>query len=101
MGSPVALLVATMDTKGQEALFLEACLKEAGVSVWMMDAGISGKSPVPTDIDREEVARAAGQPLTAVQVGVQAKDEAPAYRVAAGRALRGGPVLEGRHTSGD
>jgi uncharacterized protein (UPF0261 family) len=67
MSSPVALLVATMDTKGQEALFLESCLKEAGISVRILDAGIRGKSPVATNIGRKEVARAAGKTLTAIQ----------------------------------
>ena len=31
---PSVLLVATMDTKYEEALYLEGSLKEAGISVW-------------------------------------------------------------------
>lgn len=63
----VALLVATMDTKGQEAKFLVECLKKQNVSVLIMDAGIRGKSPVPVDITREEVAIAGGKTLKEVQ----------------------------------
>jgi uncharacterized protein (UPF0261 family) len=65
--SAEALLIATMDTKGQEALFIATCLKQAGISVKIMDAGIRGKSPVPADIGREEVARAGGKSLAQVQ----------------------------------
>ncbi|UCD82586.1 MAG: Tm-1-like ATP-binding domain-containing protein [Desulfobacterales bacterium] len=64
---PQALLVATMDTKGQEALFISNCLERAGISVRIMDAGIKGKSPAPVDISREEVARAGGKSLAEVQ----------------------------------
>ncbi|MGD9300244.1 MAG: Tm-1-like ATP-binding domain-containing protein [Desulfobacterales bacterium] len=63
----VALLVATMDTKGQEAMFLADCLRSEGISVKIMDAGIRGTSPVPVDIDREKVARAGGKTLHEVQ----------------------------------
>ena len=65
--SAQALLIATMDTKGREALFIATCLKQAGISVQIMDAGIRGKSPVPVDISREEVARAGGKSLAQVQ----------------------------------
>ncbi len=53
---PVALLVATMDTKGREALYIADCIKKEGISVKIMDAGIRGTSPVPVDIRREKVA---------------------------------------------
>lgn len=53
---PSVLLVATMDTKYEEALYLEGSLKEAGISVLVLDAGIRGQSPVPVSISREEVA---------------------------------------------
>ena len=62
-----ALLVATMDTKGQQALYIADCLKDEGVSVCLLDAGIKGWSPVPVDVTREEVASAAGTTLAEVQ----------------------------------
>ena len=65
--SRVALLIATMDTKGQEALFISESLKNERIPVQIMDAGIKGKSPAPVDITREEVAAAAGSALKEVQ----------------------------------
>jgi len=62
-----ALLVATMDTKGREALFIKSCLEEAGISVLIMDAGIRGVSPAPVSITRTEVASAGGKTLPEVQ----------------------------------
>lgn len=64
---PVALIVATMDTKGQEAMFLANCLSTEGVSVKIMDGGIMGRCSGPVDVTREEVARAGGKSLSDVQ----------------------------------
>jgi uncharacterized protein (UPF0261 family) len=65
--SPTALLIATMDTKGREALFIAQCLKKRRIPVKILDAGIRGRSPVAVDITREEVASAGGQTLSEVQ----------------------------------
>jgi uncharacterized protein (UPF0261 family) len=61
------LLVATMDTKGSEALYLKSCLEEEKVSVLILDAGIMNESPFPVVITREEVARKAGMTLKEVR----------------------------------
>jgi uncharacterized protein (UPF0261 family) len=61
------LIVATMDTKGEEALYLKSCLKEEAIRVLIMDAGILGKSLHRVNIRREEVARAGGSSLSEVQ----------------------------------
>lgn len=61
------LIVATMDTKGKEALFLADCFKEAGVPVLTIDAGIMGESPFEATVDREEVARSGGMALERVR----------------------------------
>ena len=63
---PTALIVATMDTKGQEAMFLADCLKAEGIAVKIMDAGIKGQCPTPVDVTREEVARAGGKSIPEV-----------------------------------
>jgi uncharacterized protein (UPF0261 family) len=65
--SPIAILIATMDTKGQEALFVAQCLRNEKITVNIIDAGIKGHSPVATDISRDEVAAAGGKTLTEVQ----------------------------------
>jgi len=67
MTSPAALLVATMDTKGREALFVSECLSHQGITVIILDGGIRGNSPVPVAISREAVAAAAGMSIEAVR----------------------------------
>jgi uncharacterized protein (UPF0261 family) len=62
------LLVATMDTKGDEALYLSRCLEEAGVQVLLMNVGILGESTVPAQISAREVAEAAGWLLEQIRV---------------------------------
>lgn len=65
--TPTALIVATMDTKGQEAIFLADCLKTEGIDVRIMDGGIRGQCLSTVDVTREEVARAGGKSLLEVQ----------------------------------
>lgn len=36
MDKPGVLLVAAMDTKGQEALYVKACLEEAGTDLFVI-----------------------------------------------------------------
>lgn len=66
-GRPTVLIVATMDTKGEETLHLKSCLMGEGVQVVVLDAGIRGTSPYPVTINREKVASAAGKSLKGVQ----------------------------------
>lgn len=61
------LLVATMDTKGQEILYLLSCFETLGIPVLTLDGGIMGESPFPVTIDREKVALAGGMPLSEVR----------------------------------
>jgi uncharacterized protein (UPF0261 family) len=61
------LIIATMDTKGKETMFLKECLEGEGLGVVIMDAGIRGESPFPVDISRYRVAEAAGSSLSEVQ----------------------------------
>jgi len=67
MDHSAALLVATMDTKGREALYLADCIRKEGIPVLIMDAGIRGICETPVDITRQTVAQAGGSPLQAVQ----------------------------------
>src|SRR6185312_2510169 len=54
------VLVGTLDTKGVEYGFLRDRLREAGVDVVLVDAGVLGEPQIEPDVSREEVARAAG-----------------------------------------
>lgn len=67
MDRPRVLIVVTMDTKGEEALFMEARLKESGVDTLIMDPGIRGQGHRAASISRWEVARAGGSNLEQVQ----------------------------------
>ena len=57
------LLIATFDTKEEEALFLKRRIEARGVSVLMMDTGILAPPHGKADIDQTEVANEGGIPL--------------------------------------
>lgn len=61
------LLVATMDTKDQEVLYLLSCFEKLGIPVLTLDAGMMGESPFPVTIHREKVALAGGMTLADVR----------------------------------
>src|SRR5262245_12249705 len=52
--------IGTLDTKGAEYAVLRARLREGGVDVILVDAGVLGEPTTDADVTREEVARAAG-----------------------------------------
>jgi uncharacterized protein (UPF0261 family) len=54
------VLVGTLDTKGVEYDYLRSRLRERGVDVVLVDAGVLGEPLAEPDVGREEVARAAG-----------------------------------------
>jgi uncharacterized protein (UPF0261 family) len=57
------VLAGTLDTKGQEYAYVRDRLRERGVEVIVVDAGILGKPLLVPDIARDVVARAAGVDL--------------------------------------
>lgn len=54
------LLIATFDTKEDEALFLKKRIEARGVSVMTMDTGILAPARTPVDIDQQQVALSGG-----------------------------------------
>ncbi|MDX6525871.1 MAG: hypothetical protein QOI43_1382, partial [Gaiellales bacterium] len=54
------VLLGTLDTKGREYMFLCDRVREHGVEVLLVDAGILGEPHATPDIGRDEVAAAAG-----------------------------------------
>lgn len=64
---PTVLLISTMDTKYREVEFVMNRLREAGLDVYTIDAGIMGESPIPVSVSREEVAQLGGATLEKVQ----------------------------------
>jgi uncharacterized protein (UPF0261 family) len=57
---PTVVLVGTLDTKGLEYAYLRDRIRESGVDVLLVDAGVLGEPLVAPDVTREEVARAGG-----------------------------------------
>ncbi len=67
MGKTV-LLVATLDTKGEEALFLKERIRDLGCEVLLMDISMrEGPLCKEADITSEEVARAGGSTLEEIR----------------------------------
>ena len=60
MPEKLIAIVGTLDTKGEEFLFLRDEIRGAGLGTIVIDAGVVGPSPFEPDITRAEVARAAG-----------------------------------------
>jgi uncharacterized protein (UPF0261 family) len=58
--SSTVLLLGTLDTKGSEYAYVRDRLAEMGVGVLVVDAGTREPQSIVPDIDRGEVARAAG-----------------------------------------
>ena len=59
------VVLATLDTKPDEARFVAECIRRRGHEPWLVDMGLRGKPPFEGDVSREEIARAAGQPTFA------------------------------------
>jgi uncharacterized protein (UPF0261 family) len=57
---PAVLLIATFDTKAEEALYLQNKMESLGCRVLLMDTGILEESATSTDITRHQVAKAGG-----------------------------------------
>jgi uncharacterized protein (UPF0261 family) len=57
------LIIATLDTKGPEVLFVKSLIEERGVRTLVMDVGTTGESPFRADFPSHQVAEAASRTL--------------------------------------
>jgi uncharacterized protein (UPF0261 family) len=57
------VIVATLDTRGDEVAFLKELIENKGHSVITVDVGVMGSPHMPGDFSREEVAEAGGKSL--------------------------------------
>jgi len=57
------VIVATLDTRGDEVRFLKELIENKGHSVVTVDVGVMGSPYMPADFTREEVAEAGGKSL--------------------------------------
>ena len=62
-------LLATLDTKGDEAALVRRQLVHLGIDVVLVDTGCLGRASVPADISREQVFSAAGTSLEEMTSG--------------------------------
>jgi uncharacterized protein (UPF0261 family) len=61
-GKTIAVL-ATLDTKGKEAQFVQEQIERLGEKALIVDVGVVGQPATKADVSREEVAEAGGTPL--------------------------------------
>ena len=61
-GKTIAIL-ATLDTKGEEAQYLRNQIESQGDTALIVDTGVVGQPAAKADVTREEVAEAGGTPL--------------------------------------
>lgn len=66
-GKPNVLLIATLDTKEQEARYIRDCLEKAGVDVFHLDTSIRRTIEGGAEIGPDEVAAAAGKTMAEVR----------------------------------
>ena len=86
-------LLGTLDTKGREYAFLRDRVREHGVDVLLLDAGILGEPLTQPDIGRDEIAEAAGVKVAAL---VSADDRGAAIEFKDGGPPDAHPALEDR-----
>jgi len=69
------LIISTLDTKGQETLFVQKIIEERGLKTLVMDVGILGEPSFTPHIPAHKVAEAASRTLPQL---VAMKDESRA-----------------------
>ena len=60
------VLLATLDTKGEETLYVKQLIEKRGLRVLVVDTGVRGEPFFPADITRAQVAQAAGADVVAL-----------------------------------
>ena len=60
------VLLATLDTKGEETLYVKRLVEGRGLRVLVVDSGVRGEPFFPADVPRARVAAAAGEDVVAL-----------------------------------
>jgi uncharacterized protein (UPF0261 family) len=63
MKDKTVLIIATLDTKAQEALFVKELIEGRGIQTLVMDIGITGEAPFRPDFPSHEIAGAVSRRL--------------------------------------
>lgn len=61
------VIVGTMDTKGEQILFVKQLIEKLGHKAIIMDTSTRGSSPINVDITCDEITRAAGAPIEEIR----------------------------------
>ena len=69
------VVVVTLDSKGEEALYLKNLIRRRGHNALIMDIGIGGEVSSRADFTREEVALATGRTLEEIRRGARTHTE--------------------------
>lgn len=85
----VIAVLATLDTKGQEAEFLREQLEALGSRALLVDIGVMNTPATRADVTRAQVARAGGTSLAALQAGKSREASQPVMSTGATRHLLG------------
>jgi uncharacterized protein (UPF0261 family) len=71
------IVLATLDTKGEEAAFLRECIEAHGLRTCVIDSGVVGRPAMTADISRQEVAAAGGAQLSKLLEHAERETTAP------------------------
>ncbi len=83
----VIAVLATLDTKGQEAEYLREQLKALGSRALVVDMGVMGTPAAKADVTRAEVARAGGTTLSTLKEGATREAAQPVMAAGATKLL--------------
>ncbi|MFN8526048.1 MAG: Tm-1-like ATP-binding domain-containing protein [Chloroflexota bacterium] len=64
--SKTVVLLATLDTKGDEMRFVKELIEARGLRTLVVDTGVRGEPAFPADVSRAQVAQAAGEDVAAL-----------------------------------
>ena len=86
--SRTTVLIATLDTKGEEAEYIRDRIVALGGAVTIIDIGVVGDPMITPDVSREEVAAAGGTELAVLLEDPTREAAAPVMAAGAGEILR-------------
>ncbi len=88
MSGRVIAVLATLDTKGEEAAYLKERIEAQGESACLIDVGVIGAPAAAPDVSREEVAAAGGTTLATLLANPTRQQASPVMIAGATRILR-------------
>jgi uncharacterized protein (UPF0261 family) len=76
-GDKTIIVLATLDTKGNEAHFIRQQVESWGLRATLIDTGVVGPPTAVADVSREQVAESGGVPLSTLLRNPRREDAAP------------------------